>query len=160
MPRELTVGRCVGSIRRHAIDRHVKTQTADSATSCGNPKYELSHRQAVDLQREVANGGEPGGHHRIPEEDIEKHLQATLGAGSRDKWKIGSDKISESNQLVGRILGIKVDGLIAQVTISVGDYRLTSIITAGAASELRLKIGDNVVALLKSSQVMILRNQI
>ena len=102
----------------------------------------------------------PGGRHGIPEEDIEKHLQATLGAGSRDKWKIGSDKISESNQLVGRILGIKVDGLIAQVTISVGDYRLTSIITAGAASELRLKIGDNVVALLKSSQVMILRNQI
>ncbi len=101
----------------------------------------------------------PGGHHRIPEEDIEKHLQAILGAGSRDKWKIGPDKISESNQLVGRILGIKVDGLVAHVTISVGDYRLTSIITADAASELRLKIGDNVVALLKSSQVMILRNQ-
>jgi molybdopterin-binding protein len=100
-----------------------------------------------------------GGHHRIPEEDIDKHLRATLGAGSCDKWKVGSDKISESNQLVGRILGIKVDGLVAQVTISIGDYRLTSIITAYAASELRLRIGDNVVALLKSSQVMILRNQ-
>lgn len=83
----------------------------------------------------------PGGHHRIPEEDIEKHLQAILVAGSGDKWKIG-DKISESNQLVGRILGMKVDGLVAQVTISVGDYRRTSIITADAASELRLKIGD------------------
>jgi molybdopterin-binding protein len=46
------------------------------------------------------------------------------------------------------------------VTISVGGDRLTSIITAEAASELRLKIGDNVVALLKSSQVMILRNQL
>ncbi len=69
-------------------------------------------------------------------------------------------RISESNQLVGRILELKVDGLIAQVAIAIGDYRLTSIITADAASELRLKIGDNVVALLKSSQVMILRNQI
>jgi molybdopterin-binding protein len=102
----------------------------------------------------------PGGHHRIPEEDVEKHLRAKLGSDSRDKWRVGSDKISESNQLVGRILELKVDGLIAQVAIAIGDYRLTSIITADAASELRLKIGDRVVALLKSSQVMILRNQI
>jgi molybdopterin-binding protein len=102
----------------------------------------------------------PGGHHRIPEDEIEKHLRATLGAGSCDKWKIRSDKISESNQLVGRILGFKVDGLIAEVTISTGTYRLTSIITADAASELRLKIGDNVVALLNSSQVMIVRKQV
>jgi molybdopterin-binding protein len=102
----------------------------------------------------------PGGHHRIPEEDIEKHLRASLGHGSREKWRVASDKISESNQLAGRILELKVDGLVAQVTISVGDYRLTSIISADAASDLRLKIGDNVVALLKSSQVMILRNQI
>jgi molybdopterin-binding protein len=101
-----------------------------------------------------------GGHHRIPEEDIEGHLRARLGGGDQNKWRIGSDKISESNQLVGRILEIKVDGLIAQVTISIGDFRLTSIITADAASDLRLKIGDNVVALLKSSQVMILRNQV
>ena len=62
--------------------------------------------------------------------------------------------------MVGRILGIKLDGLVAHVTISIGDYRLTSIIAAVAASELRLKIGDNVGALLKSSQMMILRNQI
>jgi molybdopterin-binding protein len=55
---------------------------------------------------------------------------------------------------------IKVKGLVAQVTISIGDYTLTSIITADAVSELRLKIGDTVVALLKSSQVMILRNRI
>ena len=102
----------------------------------------------------------PGGHHRIPEEDIEKHLRATLRAGSRDQWRRGSDKISESNQLVGRILGVRVNGLVAQVTISIADYRRTSIITADAASELRLKIGDNMVALLKSSQVVILRNQI
>jgi molybdopterin-binding protein len=85
-------------------------------------------------------------------------VSATIS--SRDKWRVGSDKISESNQLVGRILELKVDGLIAQVAITIGDYRLTSIITADAASELRLKIGDTVVALLKSSQVMILRNQL
>jgi hypothetical protein len=62
----------------------------------------------------------PGGHHRIPEEDIEKHLRATLASGGRDKWRVGSDKISDSNQLVGRILELKVDGLIAQEAIAIG----------------------------------------
>jgi predicted site-specific integrase-resolvase len=76
----------------------------------------------------------PGGHHRIPEEDIEKHPRATLGHGSREKWRVDSDRISESNQLAGRILELKVDGLVAQVTVSVGDYRLTSIISTDAAS--------------------------
>jgi molybdopterin-binding protein len=68
--------------------------------------------------------------------------------------------ISENNQLAGRILGIEVDGVVAQIAMSVGQYRLTSIISSDLASDLRLKTGDNVVALVKSSQVMILRNQV
>jgi molybdopterin-binding protein len=150
----------VGSIRKHALEYHVKTQTADSSGSCRNSRYQLSHHKQWIYKGKVRTVKTPGGHHRIPEEDIQKYLQATLGHGSRDKWRVGSNKISESNQLVGRILELKVDGLVAHVTISIGDYRLTSIITADAASDLCLKIGDDVVALLKSSQVMILRNQI
>lgn len=102
----------------------------------------------------------PGGHHRIPEDAVEKYLQETLGSGSLDKSQIRSNQISESNQLVGQILSIKVEGLLALVTSSIEEPRLTSIITAEAASELRLKIGDNVVELVKSSQVMILKNQV
>jgi molybdopterin-binding protein len=68
--------------------------------------------------------------------------------------------ISENNQLAGRILGSEVDGAVAQVTMSVGPYRLTSVISSDLASDLRLKTGDNVVALVKSSQLMILRSQI
>jgi len=102
----------------------------------------------------------PGGHHRILEEDIEKHLRATLSARCREEWRIAPSKISESNQLVGRILAIKASGLVAQVTISIGDHRLTSIVSADVAAELGLRIGDSVVALMKASQVTILRNQI
>ena len=102
----------------------------------------------------------PGGHHRIPEADIAKYLRATLGKESRDNWTISSRMISESNQLAGRILGIQVDGVVAQVTMSVGRNRLTSIISSELASDLHLKTGDNVAALVKSSQVMILRNQV
>ena len=68
--------------------------------------------------------------------------------------------ISENDQLAGRILGIEVDGVVAHITMSVGQYRLTSIISSDLASDLRLKAGDNVVALVKSSQLMILRSQI
>jgi molybdopterin-binding protein len=100
-----------------------------------------------------------GGHHRILEEDIEKHFCSKLAAENREKWGLGPDKISESNQLIGRILEIKIDGLMAQVTIMVGDQELTSLITADAAAELGLSTGDNVIALLKSSRIMILRDR-
>lgn len=99
-----------------------------------------------------------GGHHRILEEDIEKHLRSRLAAESRDKWGLGPDKISESNQLIGRILEIKCDGLMAQITIMAGNHELTSLITADAAVELGLRAGDNVIAILKSSQIMIIRD--
>jgi molybdopterin-binding protein len=84
----------------------------------------------------------PGGHHRIPEADIARHLRASLGTESRDKWTKSSHRISESSQLAGRILAIGVDGLVAQVTISVGEHLLTSIIASDLASDLDLKIGE------------------
>jgi len=62
------------------------------------------------------------GHHRVLEEDIEQHLRLKLAKESRQKWGLGPDKISGGNQLLGRVLGITVDGLIAQVTILVGDH--------------------------------------
>ena len=50
--------------------------------------------------------------------------------------------------------------VVGQVTMSVERNRLTSIISSELASDLHLKTGDNVVALVKFSQVMILRNQV
>ena len=52
---------------------------------------------------------------------------------------------------------IKVNGLMAQVTLSIGDQRITSIITADAVREMRLKDGETVAALIKSTEVMIIR---
>ena len=101
-----------------------------------------------------------GGHHRILEEDIERHLRSKLASESCKKWGLGPDKISESNQLLGRVLEIRVDGVIAQITILAGEYELTSLITADAVSELGLRTGDDIIALLKSSQIMILREPV
>jgi molybdopterin-binding protein len=120
---------------------------------------ELSDHQEVDLQGKVADSEDPG---RASSHTRGGHCEisaSTLGNDSRDNWTISARMISESNQLAGRIVGIQVDGVVAQVTMSVGRYRLTSIISSELASDLHLKTGDNVVALVKSSQVMILRNQ-
>jgi molybdopterin-binding protein len=55
------------------------------------------------------------------------------------------------------VTGIKVDGLMAQVTVSIGSQRITSIISADAVREMRLKNGQTVAALVKSTEVMIIR---
>jgi molybdopterin-binding protein len=66
-------------------------------------------------------------------------------------------RISGRNQLVGRITDIKVSGLLAQVTLSVAGQRITSIVTADAVREMRLKPGQTIAALIKSTEVMLLQ---
>jgi molybdopterin-binding protein len=74
---------------------------------------------------------------------------------SLKQWIYKGKLKSGRNQLTGRITDIKVNGLLAQVTLSVGGQRITSIITADAVRELRLKSGQVAVALIKSTEVMI-----
>ena len=66
-------------------------------------------------------------------------------------------KISGRNQLIGRVVALKYSGLLAQVTLAIGEQHITAIITADAARELRLKVGERAAALVKSTEVMILR---
>src|SRR6516165_7879386 len=73
------------------------------------------------------------------------------------KTRGGFRKISGRNQLIGRVVALKFSGLLAQVTLAIGEQHITSIITADAAKELRLKPGDRAAALIKSTEVMILR---
>jgi len=99
----------------------------------------------------------PGGHHRVPESEIDRLIPKSLQRGEIETRRGNFHKISGRNQLIGRILEIKFDGLLAQVTLAIGEQHITSIITADAAKELRLKVGDRAAALIKSTEVMILR---
>lgn len=99
----------------------------------------------------------PGGHHRVPESEIDRLIPPRLSRRDLDGFRRLRYKISGRNQLVGRVLEVKYDGLIAQVTLAIGDEHVTSIITADAARELRLKPGERAAALVKSTEVMILR---
>lgn len=67
----------------------------------------------------------------------------------------GSLAISARNRLRGRIARLTVDGLMAEVQLRIGDQQLVSIITRSSAERLGLKVGDEVFAVMKSTEVMI-----
>ncbi len=90
----------------------------------------------------------PGGHHRIPMEALEEFLPAASAHS-------GSGRISGRNQLLGSIVEVTIEGLLAKVVLAVGNQRVTAIITADAVRELALKPGDAAVALVKATEVMI-----
>ena len=96
----------------------------------------------------------PGGHHRVPLDELDKFLPAPPHHGPTPA---GTARISGRNQLRGTIAEIFIDGLMAKVVLSIGDQRVTAIITADAVRDLDLKPGDPAVALIKSTEVMIIR---
>ena len=98
-----------------------------------------------------------GGHHRVPESQLDEFLHRSQDAGDVAARRTGFRKISGRNQLIGRVTDIKVSGLMAQVSLSIGGQHITSIITADAVREMRLKKGETVAALVKSTEVMLLR---
>lgn len=98
-----------------------------------------------------------GGHHRVPEQQIDKFLYRSSESGDVRHRRLFFRRISGRNQLIGRVTDIKTMGLMAQVTLSIGGQHITSIITADAVREMRLEKGQTVAALIKSTEVMILR---
>jgi len=83
----------------------------------------------------------------------ERDLDATLGRGSR--VELAGLDLSARNQLRGRVLGLNVEGLMAEVRIAIGDQELVAVITRNSAERLRLRVGDPVFAVIKSTEVMI-----
>lgn len=63
--------------------------------------------------------------------------------------------LSARNQLRGRVVGLSIEGLMAEVRIGLGDQELVAVITRSSAERLRLKVGDAVFAVVKSTEVMI-----
>src|ERR1700730_2500646 len=99
----------------------------------------------------------PGGHHRVPESEIDRLFPKKLERGSIETRRSNLRKISGRNQLIGRVLEVNYSGLLAQVRLGIGEQQITAIITAEAAKEMRLKSGERAAALIKSTEVMILR---
>src|SRR5688572_21731798 len=102
-----------------------------------------------------------GGHHRIAESEVERLLARQGGPPaprSRRRAAIGTlIAISGRNQLRGIVEEIRLDGLLAQVRLRIGDQQLTAVITRDAIDALKLKRGHQAVAVIKSTEVMIAR---
>lgn len=98
----------------------------------------------------------PGGHYRIPQSEIDRLLYRTRGHNEGER-RTTFQRISGRNQLVGRIVDVRVSGLVGQVTLSVGGQLITSLITSGAVREMQLKKGQTAAALIKATEVMIIR---
>src|SRR5438093_1319530 len=65
--------------------------------------------------------------------------------------------ISGRNQLRGYVDEVRVEGLLAQVRLRIGDQALTAVITRDAVEELKLRRGDEALAIVKSTEVMVAR---
>ena len=63
--------------------------------------------------------------------------------------------ISARNRLRGTISRLTLDGLMAEVQLRVGDQELVAMITRSSAERLGLARGDEVFAVIKSTEVMI-----
>ena len=71
--------------------------------------------------------------------------------------KIKLEAISGRNKLRGKVTEVRFEGLLVQVSIDVGGQEITSIITSDAARSLNLKKGVVAYALVKATEVMVIR---
>ncbi|MGE0863568.1 MAG: molybdopterin-binding protein [Vicinamibacterales bacterium] len=105
-----------------------------------------------------------GGHHRIAEAEVLR-LQLASTEKSASSVALGRAPssaargvlvaLSGRNQLIGIVDEVRSDGLLSQVRLRIGDQVLTAVITRDAVNELKLKKGDEAVAIIKSTEVMV-----
>ena len=102
-----------------------------------------------------------GGHHRVSDTEIDRML-ASQGKTSRERprrRRVGRlVSISGRNQLRGIVEEVRAEGLLAQVRLRIGDQRLTAVITRDAVDELKLRRGEEALAIIKSTEVMIAKD--
>ena len=102
-----------------------------------------------------------GGHHRVSDAEIDRltsRREPTRTTRARHSSAPGLIvSLSGRNRLRGFVDEVRADGLLGQVRLRIGDQTLTAVITSDAIRELKLRRGDDAVAIIKSTEVMIAR---
>jgi molybdopterin-binding protein len=75
----------------------------------------------------------------------------------RERKAAGSSTTSARNRLVGVVLDVKRDGVMAQVEMACGEHRIVSLMSREAADELELRPGVRATAVIKSTNVIVER---
>jgi molybdopterin-binding protein len=71
-------------------------------------------------------------------------------------YTIGGMKISARNQLRGQVEAIVLGVVTAKVTVRVGENLIESVITRQSVEDLTIKVGDEVTAVIKSTEIMLM----
>src|SRR5499427_1370897 len=102
-----------------------------------------------------------GGHHRLSEAEIDRFVARGNPTEQPKRHPHGPVALivalSGRNRLRGFVDEVRVDGLLGQVRLRIGDQTLTAVITTDAIGELKLRRGDDALAIIKSTEVMIAR---
>jgi molybdopterin-binding protein len=112
------------------------------------------------LTGQVRTSRTEGGHHRVSEAELERlmahQIDAPVAPPAADPDG-PLEGLSARNRLHGFVEEVRVDGLLAQVRLRVAGQSLTAVITADAVRVLKLRRGDDAIAVVKSTEVMIAR---
>jgi molybdopterin-binding protein len=84
-----------------------------------------------------------------------RDLDALLGRPMPRVEPVAGLDLSARNQLRGTIVSVAAEGVMAEVRVRIGEQELVSVITRGSAERLRLTAGDEVIAVIKSTEIMI-----
>ena len=113
-------------------------------------------------QGRIRTTSTPGGHHRIADAEVERLIAGQTPVRRRDSRSGARPTgliiaLSGRNRLRGFVEEVRIDGLLGQVRLRIGDQMLTAVITSDALQELKLRRGDDALAIIKSTEVMIAR---
>lgn len=90
--------------------------------------------------------------------DEYKHLEGYLNEVLSDAeyWKVLGLKIGARNRLKGKVVAVQKEGLTAMIKVQLKvPTVVTSLISKEAVKDLNIKVGDEVEAVVKSTEVMI-----
>jgi molybdopterin-binding protein len=82
-------------------------------------------------------------------------IRVVVKGGLSSHRKENVMEISARNQLKGKITKITLGNVMAEVHVQVGTNEVTAAITRGSVERLGLKVGDEVTAIVKATEVMI-----
>ncbi len=64
-------------------------------------------------------------------------------------------RVSTRNQLSGKVVAVTLGAVMATIELDVGGQRVVAAVTRESAEELGLQAGDDAVALVKATSVMV-----
>jgi molybdopterin-binding protein len=99
-----------------------------------------------DRSGRIRTERDPANRRLVPVEEIERLRAAASGGG-----------LSARNRFRGTVTEVRVEGLLAQVEIEAGPFRVVSVVTREAVDELGLRPGMEATAVVKATSVLLER---